>query len=99
MSSAFLVFSLAGGNPGLQLKCNSRRFIQPELNDGKEAVRLVVREKGSRVPTDKASPKATVRIRVNLIPQIFARLSCERPKINAIAPTLLQTWFKSFDNS
>ena len=99
MNSAFLVFDFVGVNAGLELKCNARDCIHPELDDGKEAVRLVVREKGSRVPTDKASPKATVRIRVNLIPQIFARLSCERPKINAIAPTLLQTWFKSFDNS
>jgi hypothetical protein len=42
MSSAFLVFDLVGGNTSLEIKCNSGRFIHPELNDGKEAVGLIV---------------------------------------------------------
>jgi hypothetical protein len=39
------VFDLLGRNAGLEIKCNARRFIHPELNDGKEAVGLIVREK------------------------------------------------------
>jgi hypothetical protein len=45
MNSAFLVFDFVGVNAGLELKCNARDCIHPELNDGKEAVRLIVREK------------------------------------------------------
>ena len=46
MSSAFLVFDFVGGNAGLELEGNARGFIHPELDDGKEAVGFVVREKG-----------------------------------------------------
>ena len=42
MSSAFLVFDLVGRNAGLELECNARDFIHPELNDREEAVGLVV---------------------------------------------------------
>jgi hypothetical protein len=45
MRSAFLVFDLIGRNAGLELKCNTRGCIHPELADAKEAVGLVVREK------------------------------------------------------
>jgi DNA-binding transcriptional ArsR family regulator len=45
MRPAFLVFDLVGGNTGLEIKCNARRFIHPELNDREEAVGFVVREK------------------------------------------------------
>ena len=44
MSSAFLVFDLVTGNAGLELKCDARGCIHPELNDGKETVGLIVRE-------------------------------------------------------
>ena len=46
MSSAFLVFDLVGRNASFERECNARGCIHPELNDGKEAVRLIVREKG-----------------------------------------------------
>jgi hypothetical protein len=45
MNSAFLVFDLIGRNASLKRRCNARSFIHPKLNDGKEAVGLVVREK------------------------------------------------------
>jgi hypothetical protein len=44
MNSAFLIFDLVGGNAGLELKCNARGCIHPELNDLEEAVGLIVRE-------------------------------------------------------
>jgi hypothetical protein len=40
------VLDLVGGNTSLEIKCNARGCIHPELNDGKEAVGLIVREKG-----------------------------------------------------
>ena len=46
MSSAFLVFDLVGRNATCERECNTGGCIQPELNDGKEAVRLIVRQKG-----------------------------------------------------
>ena len=46
MRSAFLVFDLVGGNTSLEIKCNARRLIHPELDDGKETVGLFVREEG-----------------------------------------------------
>jgi hypothetical protein len=33
-------------NASLEIKCNARRFIHPELDDREEAVGFVVREKG-----------------------------------------------------
>jgi hypothetical protein len=36
---------LASGNAGLERERNARSAIHPELNDGKEAVGLIVREK------------------------------------------------------
>ena len=47
MRSAVLVFDLVGRNGGLEIKCNARGCIHPELNDGEEAVGLVVTEKKS----------------------------------------------------
>ena len=44
MGPAFLVFDLVGRNASLEIKCNARRFIHPELNDSEEAVGLVVRK-------------------------------------------------------
>ena len=41
-TTAFLVFDLLGGNTSLEIKRNARRFIHPELNDGKEAAGLIV---------------------------------------------------------
>jgi hypothetical protein len=46
MCSSFLVFDLMSGNAGLELKGNARGCIRSELNDGKEAVGLMIREKG-----------------------------------------------------
>ena len=45
MRPAFLVFDLIGRNTSLEVKGNARGFIHPELNDSKEAVGLIVREK------------------------------------------------------
>jgi hypothetical protein len=42
MSSTFLVFDLIGRNANLELKCDARGFIHPELNDREEAVGLIV---------------------------------------------------------
>jgi hypothetical protein len=39
MSSAFLVSDLIGRNAGLELKCNARGFIHPELNDAASYIR------------------------------------------------------------
>jgi hypothetical protein len=44
MRSAFLGFDLIRRNAGLELKCNARGFIHPELNDGEEAIGFVVGE-------------------------------------------------------
>jgi hypothetical protein len=46
MRSAFLVIDVIGGNAGVELECNARRFINPELDDGKVAGRLVSRKEG-----------------------------------------------------
>jgi hypothetical protein len=46
MDSAFLVFDLIGRNAGLELKCNAGGCIHLKFDDGEEADRLVVREKG-----------------------------------------------------
>jgi hypothetical protein len=46
MSSAILVFNLKRRNAGSECQRNARGFIHPELNDGKEAVGLIIREKG-----------------------------------------------------
>ena len=45
MNSAFLVFDLVAGNAGLEVKCNARGCIHPELNDREEAIGLIVTEK------------------------------------------------------
>jgi len=46
MRSAFFVIDLVGRNAGVKLECHTRGFIDPELDNGKEAVRLVSREEG-----------------------------------------------------
>jgi len=46
MRSAFLVVDVIGRNASVELKCHTRGFIDPEVDDGKEAVRLVSREEG-----------------------------------------------------
>jgi hypothetical protein len=42
MRSAFLVMDVIGRNAGVELECHARGFIDPELDDGKETIRLVV---------------------------------------------------------
>jgi hypothetical protein len=45
MRSAFLIFDLVGRNASLELKGNARGFIHLEIDDGEEAVGLIVWEK------------------------------------------------------
>ena len=66
MRSAFLVFDLIGGNTGVELKCNARRFIRPELNDREEAVGLIVREKSEPSSGGQSFAKGNGRIRRTL---------------------------------
>ncbi|HXM01371.1 MAG TPA: hypothetical protein VN939_02145 [Chthoniobacterales bacterium] len=42
MRSAFLIFDLVGRNASLELKGNARGFIHLEIDDGEEAVGLIV---------------------------------------------------------
>jgi hypothetical protein len=41
MRSAFLVIDVIGRNAGVEIECHPRGIIDPELENGKEAVRLV----------------------------------------------------------
>ena len=46
MRSALFVVDLIGRNAGVEIECHARGFIDPELDHGKETVRLVRREEG-----------------------------------------------------
>ena len=46
MRSAFLVIDVLGGNADVEFECHAGGLIDPELNHGKETVRLVTREEG-----------------------------------------------------
>ena len=46
MRPAFLIIDLLERDAGVELECHSRGFVDPELDNGKEAGRLVGREEG-----------------------------------------------------
>ena len=46
MRSTFLIIDVIGRNAGVEPECHARGFIDPELDNGKEAVRFVSREEG-----------------------------------------------------
>jgi len=76
------VFDLIGRNATSKCKRNTRGFINPNLMTVTKRSGLSLEERFIRVPTDKASPKATGRITVILGPDagyyqyVVARIDC-----------------------